>query len=99
MGMKNGTWEDKMLNLYWKSNDQSRNLLPKPFKTEADFENYVFKNRELLGDVFILYRQIHTGNKQGIPDMLGVDQDSSICIIEMKNAQVSEDILPQVLGY
>lgn len=88
-----------MLNLYWKSNDQSRNLLPKPFKNEEDFENYVFKNQDLLGDVFILYRQIHTGNKQGIPDMLGVDQDSRICLIEMKNIQVSEDILPQVLGY
>ena len=88
-----------MLNLYWKSNGQSRNLLPKPFKTEADFENYVFKNQDLLGDVFILYRQIHTGNKQGIPDMLGVDQDSRICIIEMKNVQVGEEIVPQVLGY
>jgi len=31
--------------------------------------------------------------------MLGVDQDANICIIEMKNTQVSEDILPQVLGY
>ena len=86
-----------MLNLYWKSNGQSRNLLPKPFKTEADFENYVFKNQDLLGDVFILYRQIHTGNKQGIPDMLGVDQDSRICIIEMKNVQVGFLCLRMVL--
>ena len=31
--------------------------------------------------------------------MLGVDQDGNICIIEMKNIHVSEDILPQVLGY
>jgi hypothetical protein len=88
-----------MLNLYWKSNGQSRNLMPKPFKTEAEFENYVFKNQDLLGDVFILYRQIHTGSKQGIPDMLGVDEDSRICIIEMKNVEVGEEILPQVLGY
>ena len=88
-----------MLNLYWKSKNQSRNLLLKNFGSEADFENYVYKNQELLGDVFILYRQIHTGNKQGIPDMLGVDQDSRICIIEMKNVQVDEEILPQVLGY
>jgi hypothetical protein len=88
-----------MLNLYWKSKGKSRNILPKPFPNEADFENYVYKNQDLLGDVFILYRQIHTGNKQGIPDMLGVDQDSRICIIEMKNIQVGEEILPQVLGY
>ena len=88
-----------MLNLYWKTKDQTRNLLSKPFKSEAEFESYIYKNHDLLGDVYILYRQIHTGNKQGIPDMLGVDKDSRICIIEMKNTEVGEEILPQVLGY
>ena len=89
-----------MLNLYWKTNGLSKNLLPKPFATERDFEDYVFKNQDLLGgDVTILCRQIRTGAKQGIPDMLGVDQDSRICIIEMKNVQVGEEIVPQVLGY
>ncbi len=52
-----------------------------------------------MDDVIILYRQIRTGSKQDIPDMLGVDQDANVCIIEMKNNEVSEDILPQVLGY
>ncbi len=88
-----------MLTLYWKTNGQTRNLLAKPFKSEAEFEAYVFNNPELLGDVYILHRQIRTGNKQGIPDMLGVDQDARICIIEMKNIEVGEEILPQVLGY
>lgn len=88
-----------MRNLYWKSNDGTRNLVPKEFETESAFEKYVFKYQELLGDIVILYRQIRTGSRQGIPDMLGVDQDANICIIEMKNTQVSEDILPQVLGY
>jgi hypothetical protein len=31
--------------------------------------------------------------------MLGVDQDERICIIEMKNEDVGEEILTQVLGY
>ena len=88
-----------MLNLYWKSRDHTRNLIPKPYKSETEFETYIFKNQDLLGDVIILYRQIHTGSKQGIPDMIGVDQDSRICIIEMKNVEVGEEILPQVLGY
>lgn len=88
-----------MLNLYWKTNDQTRNLIPMPFKSENEFESYVFQNQELLGDVFIIHRQIRTGNKQGIPDMIGVDQDARICIIEMKNVEVGEDILPQILGY
>ena len=88
-----------MLNLYWKSKEQTRNLLLTPFQSEQAFETYIFKNQELLPDVFILYRQIQTGSKQGIPDMLGVDQDARVCIIEMKNGEVSEDILPQVLAY
>jgi hypothetical protein len=88
-----------MLNLYWKAKDQSRNLLPKPFQNEKEFEAYIYNNQDLLPDIFILYRQIQTGSKQGIPDMLGVDQDARICIIEMKNVEVGEDILPQVLTY
>jgi len=66
---------------YWKTNDQTRNLIPMPFKSENEFESYVFQNQELLGDVFIIHRQIRTGNKQGIPDMIGVDKDARICII------------------
>ena len=88
-----------MLNLYWKSKEQTKNLLAKPFQNEKEFESFIFTNQDLLPDIFILYRQIQTGNRQGIPDMLGVDQDSRICIIEMKNVEVGEDILPQVLTY
>ncbi|MFC2065067.1 hypothetical protein ACFLXB_08230 [Chloroflexota bacterium] len=88
-----------MENLYWKTKIQTRNLTNMPFENENEFESYVFKNQDLLGDIFILHRQIRTGNKQGIPDMLGVDQDANICIIEMKNTEVGEEILPQILGY
>lgn len=88
-----------MLNLYWKFGDKTRNLINKPFETEAQFEKYIFDNQELLGDVFIIHRQVRTGSREGIPDMLGVDQDARICIIEMKNVPVSEDVLPQVLSY
>ncbi len=88
-----------MQNLYWKTENITKNLIPKNFESESAFEKYVFNNQDLLGDIIILYRQIRTGAKQGIPDMLGVDQDANICIIEMKNTQVSEDILPQVLSY
>jgi len=31
--------------------------------------------------------------------MLGVDQDARVCIIEMKNEEATEDVLPQVLQY
>ncbi len=88
-----------MINLYWKTDGQNRNQIPKPFKFENEFEKYIFNNQDLLGDVYIIHRQIRTGSKQGIPDMLGVDKDARVCIIEMKNEQANEDVLPQVLEY
>jgi len=88
-----------MKTLFWKSNKETKNLIPKQFESEMAFEKYLFQNQELLGDIVILKRQIHTGSRQGILDMLGVDQEGNICIIEMKNEQVSEDVILQVLGY
>lgn len=88
-----------MQNLYWKVGGQSRSLLEKPYSSEAELEKYIFENQDLLGDVYLIYRQIKTGQKQGIPDMLGVDQDARICIVELKNQMADEDILPQALGY
>jgi len=88
-----------MQNLYWKVDGETRSLVEKPFQSEMEMEKYIFANQDLLGDVYIIYRQIKTGQKQGIPDMLGVDQDAQICIIELKNQPANEDILPQALGY
>jgi RecB family endonuclease NucS len=66
--------------LYWKTIGQTRTLLEKPFASEAEMEKYIFENQELLGDIWVVYRQIKTGQKQGIPDLLGVDQDSRILL-------------------
>jgi hypothetical protein len=33
-----------MRNLYWKSKEITKNLVPKAFESESAFENYVFKN-------------------------------------------------------
>lgn len=89
-----------MHNLYWKTSGQIYSLIEKPFKSEADLEKYLFDNQEILGgDIYIIHRQIRTGSREGIPDMLGVDQDSRICILELKNHEADEDILPQALSY
>jgi len=88
-----------MQNLYWKFNGETRTLVENAYPSEQELEKYIFSNQDLLGDVSIIYRQIKTGNKQGIPDMLGVDQDNRICIIELKYQIADEDILPQALGY
>jgi len=89
-----------MLNLYWKSDGQTRSLVERPFASENELEKYVLANQDILGgDVFIVYRQVRSGSRQGIPDMIGVDQDARVCIIELKNVEADEAILPQALGY
>ena len=88
-----------MTTLYWKHEGTTKNIPTKEFPHEGDFEKYIFENQDLLGNVVIIDRQIRTGTRQGILDMLGVDQDGNICLIEIKNVQASEDVIPQVLGY
>lgn len=89
-----------MLNLYWKSSGPTRTLTNKPFKSESELESFIFKNQDILGgDISIIFRQVRTGAKQGIPDMIGIDQDKRVCIIELKNQEGDEGILPQALGY
>ena len=89
-----------MANLYWKHQNKVSELETKPFPTEADFEKYLFENQNLLGDdLFIIKRQVRTGTKEDILDMIGVDRDSRICIIELKNVEATEDIVPQALRY
>ena len=61
-------------------------------------ENYVIgPGQGLLGDIFILKRQVRAG--RDIPDLVGIDKDNNVVIIENKNAEVTEEILPQILRY
>jgi hypothetical protein len=88
-----------MANLFWKKDGITKSLLSTPFKTEEEFEKEIFNTREILEDIFLIKRQIRGGNKNGIPDIVGIDNDGNICIIEMKNVTVDASIIPQVLQY
>lgn len=88
-----------MANLLWKTPKGLKIMQEKPFKTEADFERTVFKTSELLEDIYVLKRQIRGGDKDGIPDIIGVDNAGRVCIVEMKNKPVDVSIVPQVLKY
>ncbi len=88
-----------MANLFWKKDGITKSLLSTPFKTEEEFEKEIFNTREILEDIFLIKRQIRGGNKSGIPDIVGIDNDGNICIIEMKNVTVDASIIPQVLQY
>ena len=88
-----------MANLFWKTNKGTKRLLETPFKTEEEFEKTIFGTSELLEDIFLIKRQIRGGNKTGIPDIVGLDNDGNVCIVEMKNVSVDASIIPQVLQY
>lgn len=88
-----------MANLFWKTKQTTKSLLATPFKSEEEFEKIIFDTPEILEDIFLLKRQIRGGNKAGIPDIVGIDNDDNICIVEMKNVTVDASIIPQVLQY
>lgn len=88
-----------MENLFLKNNEETRILLSEEFKTEESFEKMIFNTPELLEGIILIKRQVRGGNKAGIPDIVGIDADGNICIIEMKNTNVDESIIPQVLSY
>lgn len=89
-----------MENLFLKNSDGVRILLSEQFKTEESFEKLIFNSPELFGrDIILLNRQVRGGNKAGIPDIIGIDSNGNVCVIELKNTDVDETIIPQVLNY
>lgn len=89
-----------MPNLFWKNkNKKTVNVVESPFKSEEEFERYIYGTKEILGDIFILKRQVRASTGRHIPDMIGIDKENNVVIIEMKNGEVDENIIPQVLKY
>ena len=88
-----------MANLFLKTPTAAKALQASPFKTEDEVERMIADTPELLEDIFLLKRQIRAGNKLGIPDIVGVDIDGTVCIVEMKNETVDSSVIPQVLNY
>ncbi len=84
--------------LYWRKAKRAGLLTASPFKSEEEFEQTVFETPDVLGDMYLLKRQIRGGSKPGIPDIIGVDPDGAVCVIEMKNTNVDAGVIPQVPG-
>lgn len=87
-----------MQNFFWKKNGKMVSIEEAPFRTEEEFEKYVLgEQAKLLEDIFVFKRQVRAS--RDIPDLIGVDRDNNVVIIENKNTEVTEDILPQILRY
>lgn len=89
-----------MENLYWmRQSGQTVNLAETEFGSEQELERYLFQHQELLENIYVIKRQVRSGTGRDIPDMVGIDQDGNVCVIELKNDTVTEEVLPQVLQY
>ena len=88
-----------MANFIWKDGKSTVNLISKPYEHEEDFELEVMAENLLGNEIFILKNQIRGGKKRGIPDILAIDSDKNVCIIEMKNVSVDDEIVTQVIRY
>src|SRR5580704_11813437 len=86
--------------LYWRKKErEAMPLSASPFKSEQEFEQTVFDTPAVLGDIYLLKRQIRGGGKAGIPDIIGIDSEGKVCVVEMKNIEVDAGVIPQVLEY
>ena len=66
---------------------------------EKYLEDFIEKDSQVLGDdLFIIGRQIHTG-EGGIVDLIGLDGEGNVVIIEMKKDASSRDVTAQILEY
>src|SRR2546425_11042487 len=83
--------------LYWRNGAKTLLLNASPFKSEQEFEQTVFETPAVLGDIYLLKRHIRGGSKPGIPDIVGIYSDGTVCGIEMKNTHVDPGVIAQVL--
>jgi hypothetical protein len=80
-------------------NGKTTNLLEKPFHPEEELEDLIFRTEGILGDLFIVTRQAHSQTKRDIPDLVAVDREDSVVIIEVKDEEANDSVVPEVLRY
>ncbi len=84
-----------MINKYYKTTNakKAKLLQLESLKTEDEFERMIYETAEILGDDIFLRGE----NKRGISDIIGIDQNGTMCIIEIQNATADATTLSQIL--
>jgi len=89
-----------MAKLYRLEDDNVTPVTESPFSDEViDMETFVKKNISIIGEYWILAEQAIPGGSGERSDLLAIDKDGRITIIELKNVDVNEEILPQIIRY
>lgn len=82
-----------------KSKNETINMNEIEVHPEEEIEKIIFETKNILTDVFLLKRQLQTYTKEERIDLVGVDNENSILVIEIKDEMVDESVIPQVLRY
>ncbi len=65
---------------------------------EEKIEDILYKQK-ILPDICILKRQLQSYTGQERIDLIGVDNENNIVIIEIKDEEIDENVIPQVMRY
>ena len=71
-----------------------------PMHPEEEIEKMLWENKGILGsDIYLLSRQITSYGGSDRIDILGLDSDNNIVIVEVKDEEVDERVISQVMRY
>ena len=59
----------------------------------------ILHNQKVLPDIKILQRQMQSYTSEDRIDLIGIDSENNIVIIEVKDGEVTENVIPQVMRY
>ncbi len=66
---------------------------------EETIEKMIWENKGILPDIYLLSRQATSYTGSDRIDLLGLDNDNNIVIIEIKDEEVDEKVISQVMRY
>lgn len=70
-----------------------------PMHPEEEIEKLLWENKGILQDIYLLSRQVISYGGSDRIDLLGLDSDNNIVIIEVKDEEVDEKVISQVMRY
>ena len=66
---------------------------------EEIIEKLLWENKDILPDIYLLSRQVPSYGGSDRIDILGLDSDNNVVIIEVKDEEVDENVILQVMRY
>src|SRR3989344_2369763 len=70
-----------------------------PIHPEEEIEKLLWETKGILPDIYLLSRQVTSYGGSDRIDLLGLDSDNNIVIIEVKDEEVDEGVISQVMRY